>query len=520
MNTGTSKSVGYLYADGTGNSSRPTQVTYPSGTLLNLGYGSGTPDDLLSRISSLALGSDTVASYNFLGVGTPVVVNYPDPNIAYTLATGSNAHLYSNGLDIFGRVINCLWQQTVGGTTTALASLGYGYDFASNRQWRRDNVAESLSKYFDEYLRLRRRLPPHRPRPRALDRHAAQRRHRADLRRGLDSRSDRQLERVPAAFRRQHRNPRPDPHGERRERDHRDRRYDAFGRPLGAARIRRRRQHDDDAAARTPPATPTRPRSTPGSGCVSSYDTTVPTAPVQVQENQYDGRNFRVRRIIPTESGTETRDFYHSDSWQVLQEYVAGVCGPPVRLGPALHRRPRSPRPQRFRPRHAERAALRPAGRRIGTSARFTTPPPASTPSTGVSPTRPTAFPGSPRRRFQRPPPTATPTTGPCSTLGGSWMWRRGCTITGGGITRRFSASSSGGIQWRPVRTRMRIAARALLATLTRLAFSPLPWKLSRWSRLYARAAAAGRSRNQHQAAHRPRRGHSWRLRRTRSILR
>ena len=92
VSTGTSLNVQYGYADGTGNSSRPTSVTYPNGNVLNLGYGSsGSPDDLLSRVTSLALGSDTVASYNFLGLGTPVIVEYPDPAIQYNLATGTCA---------------------------------------------------------------------------------------------------------------------------------------------------------------------------------------------------------------------------------------------------------------------------------------------------------------------------------------------------------------------------------------------------------------------------------------------
>ena len=140
----------YGYADGSGNSSRPMSVTYPNGNVLNLGYGSsGSPDDLLSRVTSLALGSDTVASYNFLGLGTPVIVKYPDPAIQYNLATGTAPSLYA-GLDTFGRVIDCLWQTTGG---TALVNLGYGYDFASNRQWREDKVSKSLGtpQYFDEY---------------------------------------------------------------------------------------------------------------------------------------------------------------------------------------------------------------------------------------------------------------------------------------------------------------------------------------------------------------------------------
>ena len=155
VNTSTSLSVQYGYADGSANTIRPTSITYPNGNILNFGYGtSGGKDDLLSRIDSIADGSDTVASYNFLGLSTPVIVQYPDPVVQYTLVTGSGAGLYSNNLDRFGRMINCLWQETSGSTPAALVNLGYGYDRASNRKWRRaDNVSKSLTapKYFDEF---------------------------------------------------------------------------------------------------------------------------------------------------------------------------------------------------------------------------------------------------------------------------------------------------------------------------------------------------------------------------------
>ena len=125
-------------------------ITYPNGNALNFGYGASTdPDYLLSRINSLTLGIDLVAQYSFLGLGTPVIVNYPDPAVQYTLATGSGAGLYA-GLDRFGRVIDCRWQ-TTGGSPVDLVRLKYGYDRASNRQWRQDSVAEALLKYFDEF---------------------------------------------------------------------------------------------------------------------------------------------------------------------------------------------------------------------------------------------------------------------------------------------------------------------------------------------------------------------------------
>ena len=57
VNTSTSPSVQYAYADGSANTVRPTGITYPNGNALNFGYGASTdPDYLLSRINSLFRG--------------------------------------------------------------------------------------------------------------------------------------------------------------------------------------------------------------------------------------------------------------------------------------------------------------------------------------------------------------------------------------------------------------------------------------------------------------------------------
>ncbi len=54
-------------------------------------------------------------------------------------------------------------------------------------------------------------------------------------------------------------------------------------------------------------------------------DTSGPT-PVPVQENRYDGRNFRTTKLAYTSgSVSESRDFYYTDSWQTLEERVSGI---------------------------------------------------------------------------------------------------------------------------------------------------------------------------------------------------
>ena len=322
VNTSTSPSVQYAYANGSANTVRPTGITYPYGNTVGLGYGTtGGADDLLSRIDAISDGSDTVAAYNFLGLEMPVIVSYPDPSVQYTLATGSGAGLYSNNLNRFGRVINCLWQQTSGGTPTALVNLGYGYDRASNRQWRQDFVAESLPKYFDEFynydgvyrlLNLARGQLTGSPpfsgvsdqtfgEAWSLDPTGNWGGYVQQSTAGTDTLDQ---TRTASAVNE----------------------ITGITNSVGAAWA----QPGYDAAGNM--TTMPQPNS-PGDPYAAIYDawqrlrflndTSGPT-PVPVQENRYDGRNFRVRKLAYS-SGTlsETRDFYYTDWWQALEERVS-----------------------------------------------------------------------------------------------------------------------------------------------------------------------------------------------------
>jgi RHS repeat-associated protein len=77
--------------------------------------------------------------YTYLGVGTVVRADYEEPDVRWDLITGSGSNPYA-GLDQFGRVADCLWEKH-SGTPADLVRLQYGYNRASSRLWRKDAVA-------------------------------------------------------------------------------------------------------------------------------------------------------------------------------------------------------------------------------------------------------------------------------------------------------------------------------------------------------------------------------------------
>lgn len=147
VNTSTSPQVDYSFADGTNNTVRPTGLVYPNGRVLSYLYaGDGDP---LSRISSYldVAGGTTLVQYAYLGLGTFVQSNAPQPNLTWTMKGGSGANPYI-GLDEFGRVINCLWTNGTG----VIDQIQYGYNCSGSRTWRKDPVASSQTPpvYQDE----------------------------------------------------------------------------------------------------------------------------------------------------------------------------------------------------------------------------------------------------------------------------------------------------------------------------------------------------------------------------------
>ena len=89
VNTSTTPKVQYGYANGSANTVRPTSLTYPDGRVVTYNYGTGGGiDDATSRVSQLvdSDGSSTVlAEYAYLGLGTIVQVDHPQPDLEYTL---------------------------------------------------------------------------------------------------------------------------------------------------------------------------------------------------------------------------------------------------------------------------------------------------------------------------------------------------------------------------------------------------------------------------------------------------
>jgi hypothetical protein len=128
----------------------PTEIVYPNGRVLYLNYGtSAAIDDALSRIVSLIdnNGLTHLADYTRIGRNTFVQQSSPQPQIAWSLITGSGADPYS-GIDQFNRVVDNRWYSTA--TNGDLDRIQHGYDRASNRRWRRNTVAEAVGANLDE----------------------------------------------------------------------------------------------------------------------------------------------------------------------------------------------------------------------------------------------------------------------------------------------------------------------------------------------------------------------------------
>ncbi|MCG3180926.1 MAG: hypothetical protein BIFFINMI_03291 [Phycisphaerae bacterium] len=153
--------VDYAYADGASGDMasylRLSSVTYPGPSTQRAVYynypASGSIGGRLNRLDNIATSaspssSDKYASYTYLGASAIVQVAHPAVTNGLTLTYGSGGSY--TGLDRFGRVIDQTWRDTQG-TPVTKDRFRYGYDAASNRVWKENKLASDSSKALDEF---------------------------------------------------------------------------------------------------------------------------------------------------------------------------------------------------------------------------------------------------------------------------------------------------------------------------------------------------------------------------------
>src|SRR5260370_926048 len=142
--TSQTTSVQYTYSEmaGGANHSRLTSIIYPDGSR-TVGYdysGNGGVDNAISRLSKLTMGTNTLESYDYLGLGTVVRkghsqrgVDVPTEGRAGDTRAGNEGGDQYAGLDRFGRIADQFFLTTASGTSlTSTDRFQYGYDQNSN----------------------------------------------------------------------------------------------------------------------------------------------------------------------------------------------------------------------------------------------------------------------------------------------------------------------------------------------------------------------------------------------------
>ncbi len=155
---GSTPEVGYGSTDGSGNVLRRTSVTAPSGIQVDFAYGTaGSLDDVFNRTSSLKVNGETdnLVDYDWCGFGRIATLAYPTPDaeLSYLKPSGAtgtgDAGDDLTGYDRFDRTIRMPWKNGTSGTV--LADIGYGYDRAGRRTWRKDLTPASDGKFDRAY---------------------------------------------------------------------------------------------------------------------------------------------------------------------------------------------------------------------------------------------------------------------------------------------------------------------------------------------------------------------------------
>ncbi len=147
--TSSTPKVGYTYSEMSGevNHSRLTGMTYPSGYAVAVNYASGL-DDSISRLSSYSDTSGTLVDYSYLGLGTVVIEDRPQPDFALSHvlrvpeALGDAGDIYT-GLDRFGRVERTRW-------LTGSGAVADGEAYTHDRGGNRLTAANLVNAAFDE----------------------------------------------------------------------------------------------------------------------------------------------------------------------------------------------------------------------------------------------------------------------------------------------------------------------------------------------------------------------------------
>jgi hypothetical protein len=157
VSTSTSQKVQYSYAEGGGNTDRPTSMTYPNGRVLDYGYSTGI-DANISRLSYLKDDAGTssgvhLEEYSHLGLSMIVIRNRPENNteLTYVQQTGDTHAITDGGdqytgLDRFDRVIDQFWKNTSSGAT--IDRIQQAYDRDSNVLYQNNLVNSAYSELF------------------------------------------------------------------------------------------------------------------------------------------------------------------------------------------------------------------------------------------------------------------------------------------------------------------------------------------------------------------------------------
>ena len=122
---------------------RLASLEYPDGRTIAYDYGTpGSTDDEINRLAAIEDGGQTLASYQYLGLNTIVVTDYPEPQLTLDYTGGNDSY---SGLTQFNQVQEQIWSE-YGATPQTLDQFTYSYDQEGNIGTR-SNV---LHPAFDE----------------------------------------------------------------------------------------------------------------------------------------------------------------------------------------------------------------------------------------------------------------------------------------------------------------------------------------------------------------------------------